>query len=154
MNTMKFRSIGMATFVLAFVSLVGFAPQAQALGKKGEHMEHNKMMQECAKACSDCQRACDMCATHCSHMLAEGKKNHLKSQAACLDCSTVCSAASQIVARGGPFAHLICAACAESCAKCATQCETFPDDKHMKACAQECRRCETACRAMLKHASN
>jgi hypothetical protein len=108
-------------------------------------------MQSCAKACSDCQRACDACATHCTHMLLEGKKEHLTTLMTCQDCATVCSAAAQIVARGGPFSNTICAACAEACSLCAKECEKFPSDLHMKTCAEECRKCETACRAMAKH---
>ena len=118
---------------------------------KAEHPEHDAMMMACAKACSVCQRMCDMCATHCSHMLAEGKKEHAKTLATCLDCSTICSAASQVVARGGPFSHMVCLACADCCAKCAKACEMHPDDKHMKMCAEECRKCEKACAEMVKH---
>lgn len=151
MNTMK-SGAGVTTVALVVLSLCGFAQQGQTQEKKADHMEHNEMMQACAKACSDCQRACDMCSTHCSHMLGEGKKEHSVTLATCQDCSTVCSGASQIVARGGPFSGIICAACVDACAKCATQCEKFPDDKHMKMCAEECRKCEKACRDMLKHA--
>jgi len=150
-NTMKFRSIGMAMFVLT-ISMFGFAQQGRTADKVA-HTEHSEAMQACAKACSDCQRACDTCATHCAHMLAEGKKEHLTTLATCLDCSTICAAASQVVARGGPFSNTVCTACADCCARCATQCEKFPEDKHMKACAEECRKCEKACRDMLKHAS-
>lgn len=71
--------------------------------------------------------------------------------ATCQDCADVCVAASQIVARGGPFAAEICVACADVCADCAKECEKFPDDQHMKECAEECRECEKACRDMVKH---
>ncbi len=148
MNTTKLRE---AAMVIAVISLVGFAGTGRADDKKGDHMEHNEMFQACAKACSDCQRACDTCATHCAHMTAEGKKEHVTSLATCQDCATVCAAASQILARGGPFSKIVCTACADACAKCGEQCEKFPDDKHMKACAEECRKCEKACRDMLKH---
>ncbi len=84
-------------------------------------------------------------------MLHEGKKEHLTTLATCRDCATVCSAAAQIVARGGPFAGLICESCAKACGQCATACEAFPDDEHMKSCAEECRKCEKACKAMIEH---
>ena len=82
-------------------------------------------------------------------MLHEGKKEHLTTLATCRDCATVCSAAAQIVARGGPFAGLICESCAKPAAS-APWCEALPDDEHVSACAEECRNCEKACKAMLK----
>ena len=118
------------------------------------HAEHDEMLQACAKACSDCQRQCDTCASHCAHMLAEGKKEHLTTLMTCRDCATICAAAAQIVAGGGPFSSIICESCATACSECAKACEKFPDDKHMKACAEECRKCEKACRGMLKHAGH
>lgn len=147
MNNRKFGGIGLVAFALAIIGTVAFAQQ----GQTADHMEHNEMMQTCAKACSDCQRACDNCATHCGHMLAEGKKEHLTTLATCQDCANVCSAAAQIVARSGPFSNSICSACAEACSLCGKACEKFPDDRHMKACAEECRTCEKACRAMVKN---
>jgi hypothetical protein len=116
-----------------------------------KHKMHGEHMLACAKACSDCQRECDTCAAHCAHKIAEGKKEHLTTLKTCQDCADFCVAASQIVARGGPFAMLICAPCAEACAACGKECEKFPDDEHMKRCAAECRKCEKACREMLKH---
>jgi len=144
----QFAAAGLSAIAL---SAAGSAAQAQ---DKNEHAEHNEMLMSCAKACSDCQRACDMCATHCSHLLADGKKEHAVTLATCQDCADFCVAAAQIVSRGGPFASLVCEGCAEACAKCAKQCEKFPDDKHMKMCADECRRCEKACREMTKHSGH
>jgi hypothetical protein len=112
---------------------------------------HHAAMMACAKACSDCQRECDMCATHCTHLISEGKKEHLASQRTCLDCANICATAAQITSRHGPFASLICEPCAEACNRCAKECEKHPDDQHMKRCAEECRRCEKACRTMVKH---
>ena len=149
MNICKFG--GVVALALGIVGLVAFTVQGRTQEKKVDHMEHNAMMQSCAKACSDCQRACDSCATHCAHLLTEGKKEHLKSLANCQDCATVCAAPAQIVSRGGPHSVLICESCVKSCDQCAKACEAFPDDKHMKACAEECRKCEKACKAMVKH---
>jgi hypothetical protein len=84
-------------------------------------------------------------------MLHEGKKEHLATLTTCQDCATACSAAAQIVARGGPFSTIICSACVETCSECAKACEKFPNDKHMKTCAEECRKCEASCKAMVKH---
>ena len=160
MGRREFGMAGASALALAALGKPGFAQEKQKEhadhkkdGKhKGlEHREHDKAFQDCAEACSECQRACDMCATHCAHLLHAGKQEHLKTLMTCQDCADVCAAASQITARGGPFAVLICKACADACAKCAEQCEKFPDDKHMQECAEECRDCEKACRKMVEH---
>jgi hypothetical protein len=151
MNMRKFGGFGLAALALAIASLVMFAQRGQTQEKETPHMEHSKMMLACAKACSDCQRACDSCATHCTLLLAEGKKEHMKSLRSCQDCATICAASSQIVARNGPTSVLMCECCAKACDLCGKSCEAFPEDKHMKSCAEECRRCETACKAMVKH---
>lgn len=112
-----------------------------------QHVEH---MRECAKICSDCQRECDACATHCGRVLADGKREHFATLMTCRDCADFCTAAAQIVARLGPFAALICQACADACARCGKECEKYPNDEHMKRCAEECRKCEKACNDMVK----
>jgi hypothetical protein len=104
-----------------------------------------------ARACNDCQRECDSCATHCAHLLHNGKQEHVKTLMTCQDCANICSAAAQIVARGGPMVGVICESCAQACTLCTKACENFRDDEHMKRCAEECRKCEKACREMLKH---
>lgn len=135
----EFASVGMAAGAMAALG-------NSALAATGGH--HDAML-ECAKACSDCQRECAMCSTHCANRVKEGKSDHMTTLATCQDCADFCSAAAQIVARGGPFTGEICKACAEACAKCGAACEKFPDDQHMKQCAEECRKCEKACRAMI-----
>ncbi len=143
--------IGFCVVLPAFVVVAAFAQQGQPkVAAMEDHMEHNVILQECAKACSDCQRACDTCATHCAHMLSDGKKEHLATLMACRDCATVCSACAEVCSRGGPFAGIIAEACARICGDCATACEKIPNDKHMKACAEACRNCEKACRAMVQ----
>jgi len=150
----EFGVAGVSAVALAALQASALAQQTKAKAAAPAHMEHDKGLQACAKACSDCQRACDMCSTHCAHMLLEGKKEHATTLATCQDCADFCAAAAQIVSRGGPFAGLICGSCAEACAKCAKECEKFPDDKHMKMCAEECRKCEKACRDMVAHAGH
>ena len=147
--TIRFLTgLAVAVFAISF-----FAVNAPAQTPKAtKAMDHNDMFQTCAKACSDCQRVCDTCATHCSHMLHEGKKEHMATLAHCLDCANICATASQVAARGGPMSTLICTACADCCAKCAKECDKFTDDKHMTQCAAECRKCEKACRDMSMHA--
>jgi hypothetical protein len=104
----------------------------------------------CAKACSQCQRSCEGCGAHCAKLLAEGKKEHLKTVKSCQDCASLCSAAASITARKGPFVDLVCAACADACKRCGDACaEHAEHDEVMKQCSDECRRCEKACREML-----
>ena len=50
MKTLKFVSIG--SVALAIFGLMAFALHGQTQEKKMEHMEHDAIMQECAKACS------------------------------------------------------------------------------------------------------
>lgn len=149
--------ISRRAFGLAGLSTVAAAVGDRSLfaqGAGGGHAEHDDASVACARACSDCQRECDACAAHCAHLLADGRKEHAATLATCQDCADFCAAAAQIVARGGPFAALICASCEEACARCGKACEKFPDDKHMKKCAEECRKCEKACREMVKHAGH
>lgn len=146
------RDFGVAS--LSAVAVAASQGSGIAQEKAHEHGEHHEAFLACAKACSDCQRACDMCSTHCAHQIADGKKEHLATLTTCQDCADFCSVAAQIVSRGGPFAALICEACAEACARCAKECEKFPKDKHMAMCAEECRKCEKACRAMVKHTAS
>src|SRR5262249_420685 len=86
----------------------------------------------------------------CATLLSEGKSHHLASLRTCLDCADVCSAASHIVARNGVFSGQICTACADTCAKCAAECDKHGNDPIMVQCAKEGRACEQACREMVK----
>jgi hypothetical protein len=155
----NFALTGLATAGLAAWqgSHAAAAPGDQPRGgdqPNSSHFAHDDAMAACARACSDCQRACDMCSTHCANQLLAGHKEHVTTLASCRDCADFCSTAAEIVARGGPFATLICGSCAEACAQCGAACEKFPDDAHMKACAVECRKCEKACRDMVAHAGH
>ena len=136
-------------FSLGIVALVVLAFARG--GYTGHEGHHAAAFEACAKACSDCQRSCTSCANHCSHRIAEGKKEYLESLQTCQDCATHCTAAACITARQGPFADLICTACAEACVRCEKACEKLSEDRHMKACAAECQKCAKACREMLRH---
>ena len=125
-------------------------PQTRA-GEKGHHAEH---FDKCAKACADCMRECESCAHHCGHLVASGKKEHLKTLGTCADCAEFCASAAKIVSRHGPMAVPACEACAKACDVCAAACEKTSDDAHMKRCAQACRDCAKACRDMAKHAGH
>jgi hypothetical protein len=149
----EFGKLGLGLLGAAAVGRTAFAADDKPASEHA-HDEQDLLFAACAKACSDCQRECDSCAAHCAHLLAEGHKEHLLTLATCQDCADFCAAAAQIVARGGPFAALICESCAEACNRCATACEKFPDDERMQACAEECRKCEEACKKMLPHAGH
>jgi hypothetical protein len=112
---------------------------------------HDAAYQACAKACGECALACDTCGSHCAKMVAEGKKEHFKTLQTCQDCAAFCGTAACITARSGPFADLICKACAEACKRCGDECDRFKSDSVMKKCADECRKCEKECQTMLKH---
>jgi hypothetical protein len=140
---------GAALFAAGLLALGGRAAAADEANAEHPHAAH---FLACAKECSDCQRECDSCANHCAHMVADGKKDHLKTLGTCADCATLCTTAARITARQGPFAVAACEACTKACAGCGAGCEKFPDDAHMKRRAEECRRCEKACRDMIEHA--
>ena len=144
-------SMSYLTMSSLFAILVGLAgptwPVAVQARSGDGHSGHNM---KCAEECSNCQRACDSCATHCVHLLTQGKKEHAVTLRTCQDCATHCSAAASIVARDGPFSDLICKACADACARCGKECKKY-DDTHMKRCADACQKCEQACREMLTH---
>lgn len=146
----EFSVVGLSALGLAAAETALFA-QGDSREKDGHDAGYDRMLRSCAEACSDCQRECDSCSAHCAHLLHDGKQQHITTLATCQDCAAVCAAASQIVARGGPFAEAICRVCAEVCAACAQACEKFPDDQHMKKCAEECRECEKACQQMVQH---
>jgi hypothetical protein len=143
--------IAAVLFLAALLVPFGTAGDEKDKGKQPGGKGHHAMFQKCAKACNDCQRECDSCAHHCTHQLAEGKKEHAKTLRTCQDCAALCVAAAQIVARGGPFSDLVCKACADACQRCGKACNEFKDDEHMKRCADECVRCEKVCREMLEH---
>jgi hypothetical protein len=144
---------------LALAAVLGLTGQATAQDRKpavqpdspGAKGGHDAAYEQCAKACNDCEQICAACATHCADLLAQGKKEHLKTLATCRDCATTCAAAAKIVAGKGPFSDLICTACADACKRCGDACDQFKDDPMMKKCADECRKCEKACRDMLQH---
>jgi hypothetical protein len=115
--------------------------------------KHDAHFMDCAKACDDCARICDACAAHCTMLVADGRKEHLQTVRTCADCAAICRAAAVVTAHKGPYADLICTACADACKRCGEACNKFKDDDMMKKCAEECFRCEKACREMLKHVS-
>jgi hypothetical protein len=113
--------------------------------------EHHTAFMDCARACGECALSCDACAAHCAKLVADGKKEHLKTLQTCQDCGAFCGTSAFITAKAGPFSDLICTSCADACKRCGDECEKYKSDTVMKKCAEECRKCEKACRDMLKH---
>ena len=134
--------------------LAGWPVLPTRAGEKDHHAEH---FDKCAKACADCMRECESCAHHCAHLMAAGKKEHLKTLGTCADCAEFCASAAKIVSRHGPMAVPACEACAKACDDCAAECkrccEKTPDE-HMSRCAKACNDCAKACRDMAKHAGH
>lgn len=142
----------LAALAVALVS--GGSGAAVAEDKSAESKGHEHFA-HCAKACADCMRACESCAHHCAHLVAEGKKEHMRSLGNCVDCAEFCASAAKIVSRQGLMMAPACAACAKACDTCAEECDRCCEkspDEHMKACAKACRDCSKACHEMVQHA--
>jgi hypothetical protein len=147
------RHLVLGALVATALGLVGWSGLATRAGEKGDGEKGDKHthFDKCSRACADCMRECESCAHHCAHMVAEGKKEHLKTLGTCADCAEFCAAAAKIVSRGGPMRVAICESCAKACDVCGAACEEFSKDKHMARCAKECRECAKECREMIKH---
>src|SRR5215471_13063196 len=104
----QFALAGLSAAAWGAMQAVAGADEKEAAGATAD----SETFEACAKACSDCQRICDSCATHCAELLNKGEHHHFNTLMSCQDCADVCSAAAQIVARKGPFADLVCQACA------------------------------------------
>ena len=125
-------------------------PPKTAPGQSGSH---DKMFEHCAKACSDCALECERCGKHCQDLVAAGHKEHQTTVATCCDCAAICLAAMKSSATKGPFAGIICDACAKACDGCAAACDKHAaHDQMMAKCAQACKDCAKACREMVAHA--
>jgi hypothetical protein len=126
------------------------APGGRAAPASGSH---DKMFENCAKACSDCALECERCAKHCQEMVAAGKKEHQTTVGTCCDCASICLAAMKTSATKGPFAGTICEACAKVCEGCGAACDKHAaHDEMMAKCAKVCKECAKACREMVAHA--
>lgn len=146
------KQLRMAAIVFMIVGGFMAVSKIQAGGEHA-HADHEHFA-KCAKACADCQVMCDSCFHHCAALVAKGKKEHVKSMHACVDCADFCSLAARLSARHSQFAVTACVGCAKTCDECAAECEKFKDDKHMADCAKSCRECAKSCRVMIKHSQS
>src|SRR5271163_2154864 len=72
------------SFVALTLAAAVVFPIVPVVGADHEHGEH---FLKCAKACTDCQLSCDSCFAHCLELLADGKKDHLRTAQLCADCA-------------------------------------------------------------------
>jgi hypothetical protein len=107
-------------------------------------------MEKCMKDCARCARECESCMTHCTFLVAEGKKEQVHTLRSCNDCGDMCAMAGKLIARDGVFMKVMCQACAKACDGCGAVCAKYPHDEHMTRCAEACKDCATACREMIK----
>ena len=114
------------------------------------HQHHMAEMDKCLKACADCAKECESCFRHCTMMVTQGKKEHVRTLRTCVDCGDLCALAAKLTARQGAFMGLTCEACAKACDGCGAECDKHPNDEHMKRCAKACRECAKACREMVE----
>jgi hypothetical protein len=143
---------------IAAVALAFWAFGARAADEKSADREHAHHLSgphaACARACADCMLQCDSCHHHCERLVAQGKKEHVKTMRLCDDCGAICAVAARVTSRDGPLSVTICDSCAKACDTCGATCKKFPDDEHMKTCAKACDACAKACREMIKHAGH
>jgi hypothetical protein len=103
-------------------------------------------MTHCIDHCTNCHKSCVSTLTHCLSMgEAHSVPEHV---CAMLDCAAACAIAADFMMRGSPQHALLCATCADVCARCAQSCEAVNDGPIMQRCIDECRACEEACRMM------
>jgi hypothetical protein len=110
---------------------------------------HDKMHEDCLKACSDCAKMCDETFHHCYQQVAEGKRDHALPLHLVSDCAGFCSLSACMIAKHSPLMVHSCASCAEACKATAAVVEKF-DSTEMKAAAKSLRTCESSCRDMVK----
>ena len=146
--------VGVITLALSVIPSAAMADQhkdhAAHHAGHGDHAMVGAESLKCSEACSTCARSCNSCVTHCISEVKSGNANHAESLKVCQDCATICSAASEIMARGGPLSDAICKACIASCDECIAVCKKFPNDQHMQSCMKDAQNCKASCEAMLK----
>lgn len=111
----------------------------------GETMDPR--LSACLKVCQDCAGACLTTITHCLGLAGEHAEH--SHQAILQDCADICETTARFIARRSAHSTHLCRACAELCAICARDCDSFPgDDQTMRECAQSCRLCVECCQGM------
>lgn len=113
-------------------------------------MPHTQVLSpEVARCIDDCHHCATTCQATVTHCLEKGGK-HAEAQhiALMLDCAAICETAAGSMSRNSNAHGTICAACAEVCRQCETDCRTFRDDPMMQECADTCAKCAESCERM------
>jgi hypothetical protein len=134
------------------VGLAAFSRET-ARASQQDHVHHEKVQQDCMKACTECSRTCNETASHCLDELAAGSGNakmHARVHALTMDCQAFCALSAAMVERNSALMQYSCDACAEACRICAEACDRHPASEVVKQCGETCRTCERACREMVK----
>ena len=114
------------------------------------HVHGKAEMEKCVKECGRCAAECASCFDHCTMLVSQGKKEHVRTLRTCVDCGDICAIAGKLTARHGALMGIVCEACAKACDACGAECKKFPSDEHMKRCADACKDCAAACREMVR----
>ncbi len=103
-------------------------------------------LQDCIAHCRQCH---DTCIQTLSYCLEKGGRHAEPAHVRLLfDCIDICHASVAFMLRDSDLHHTTCAACAEVCEWCATDCDKMADDEQMRTCAAICRACAQMCRDM------
>ena len=128
-----------------FTNCTRFEPQGDFMHNQAKQTR-SPDIQQCIEECQQCHAICVETLAYCLNMGgAHAQPHHL---AILLDCAELCHLSEDSIRRDSAVVLTLCAACADVCNACATECETFIGDAQMKACADRCRSCATACRKM------
>jgi hypothetical protein len=145
---MKRREM-LEVFGVGAAGLAALSASPALAQREDEHAHHHdRVHEDCLKACSDCAKNCDETFHHCYQQVAEGKRDHAKSLHLLSDCAGFCGLSACMIAKHSPLMAYSCNACAEACQTTAAEVERF-DDPTMKAAAKALRTCEKSCREMV-----
>jgi hypothetical protein len=142
---------------MAIAALVALAGGWSALRLKADEPKSSPHhlsaeMEKCLKECARCAKECESCLSHCTDLVADGKREHVRTLRTCNDCGDMCAMAGKLIARNGAFMNPMCEACRKACDGCGAECAKYPHDEHMARCAQACKDCAKACKDMLQAA--
>lgn len=107
---------------------------------------HENQWNPTITALHDCAVSCEVCVSDC--LKEEDVHGLVKVIRASLDCAAVCRTTAELLARTSDSTHVICRACAEVCAQCASICDAH-DQRYTHACARACMRAREECEAIL-----
>ena len=142
--------LGMAGAAAAIPTIAIGAQQPGETRKAAAFNEpHQRIMEECLKACGDCMDICNQTAHHCFQQVQQGKTAHAAPWHLTVDCQEFCATSAKMIGRHSPLMAAACDACARACDECAQACERISGEEQMTLCAQSCRSCARSCREMV-----